>query len=183
MITNDEKSEFDAPSFKAQSNKSPNWEEIESLLKFAEELKTKNDTSYDSIFLFNWLQVFIILVSFFVLIFLWCHIKVFPRINSAYSSPDFIRGAIALFFLFIGFVASEKYLRKIRRRIKSDSRVLGLIVDLLRENSRLITSNLSDLQKIQLKICMSRFDIGIGSSIPIHWSVNLLKLFLPGLFR
>jgi hypothetical protein len=172
MITNDEKSESDAPHVKVQSNKSPNWEEIESLLKFAEELKTKNDTSYDSIFLFNWLQIFIILVSIFVFTFLLCHIK-------AYSSPDFIRSAIALFFLFIGFVASEKYLRKIRRRIKSDSRALGLIVDLLRENSRLITSNLSDLQKIQLKICMSRFDIGIGSLTPTSWCVNVLRLIIP----
>jgi ABC-type multidrug transport system fused ATPase/permease subunit len=178
MITNDEKHDFDNPSFDIQRNKSPNWEEIESLLRFAEELKTKNDASYDSIFLFSWFQAIVVFVSFFVFIFLLWQINYLAL--GVYSLPDFILSSIILLLLLICLFASEKYLRKIRRRIKSDSRALASIVDLLRENSLLITSGLSDLQKIQLKICTSRFDI--GSSIPMPWIISLIRL-LPGSFR
>jgi hypothetical protein len=183
FITDDEKSEFDEPFFDVQKNKLPRWKEIESLLKFAGELETKCDASYDSIFLLSWFQIVDILASFFVFIFLVYQIKTFPLINGAYLSPDFRWGVIGLFFLLICLISSEMYLRKIRRKIKSDLRALGSIVYLIRENSRLITSDLSDFQKIQLKIRMSRFDIEIGSSIPMPWLINLTRLFLPGLSR
>jgi hypothetical protein len=183
MITNDEKAEFDDPHFNVQNNKSPSWKEIESLLKFAEELKTKSDTSYDSIFLLSWFQLVVTIAFLFIFVFLLYQIKTFPHMNGVYLSPDFIWGAIGLFFLLICLISSEMYLRKIRRRIKSDLRALGSIVYLLRENSRLTTSNLSNLQKIQLNIFMSRFDIEIDPPIPIPWFVNLMKLSLPGLFR
>lgn len=179
MITNDEKSELDDPRFNVQNNKFPSWKEIESLLKFAEELKTKNDNSYDSIFLLSWFQIVIMITFLFVFTFLIYQIKTFPPSNGAYLFPDFMWSAIGLSFSLVSIVSSEMYLRKIRRRIKSDSRALGSIMALLRENNRLTTSNLSDLQKIQLKIFMSRFDIEIGSSIPMPWAVSLIKLFLP----
>jgi hypothetical protein len=95
-----------------------------------------------------------------------------------YSSPKFIALFVVVgIFLFSGLfsVFSEMYLRKIRRRIKSDLRALGSIVDLLRENFLPLTSHLSELQKIQLKIHISRFDVEMESSIPTRLYLKMMR--------
>jgi hypothetical protein len=171
MITNDEIKLEDKPS-NDKNNESPSWEEIELLLNFAEELKTEIDASYDKIFVLNCFQIVIILLFLFV-------IKPLFLANDSYLFSDLSWESIGLLVLLAIFgVFSEIYLRGKRRRIKSDSMALESIINLIRENSRFITSNLSSLQKIQLKIYTARFDIKISPLIPVHWIASLIKFFI-----
>jgi hypothetical protein len=185
MLTDDEKSKFDDRYFDAKNNKAPTWKEIETLLNFAEQLKTKCDYSYDRIFLLDSLQffsVFTIFPAFFLIIELWQKNNRGFIIAAYYSSTEFTVLLVAIGFLLLSclfLVFSKMYLQKIRRRIKSDLRALSSIVDLLRENFNPLTADLSDLQKIQLKIHMSRFDIDMKSSIPTPLIMNLIKILFP----
>jgi hypothetical protein len=166
MITNDKIKLEDKPS-NDKNNESPSWEEIELLLNFAEELKTEIDASYDRIFVLNCVQVVIIFLFAVTIIFLT---------NDSDSFSDLSGESIVrLVLLAILGVFSEIYLRGKRRRIKSDSMALESIINLIRESSHFITSNLSSLQKIQLKIYTARFDIKISPLIPVHWMASLIK--------
>lgn len=182
MLTDDEKSEFYERYLDVKNHESPSWKEIEKLLKFAEELDVKCDSSYDRIFLLDALQLFSIIniiASFPVIITILQYVEREDFfIFANYSSPRFIALFVVIgFFLLSGIfsVLSEMYLRKTRRRIKSDLRALDSIVDVIRENFLPITRHLSELQKIQLKIHMSRFNVSMESSIPTRLYLRMLS--------
>jgi hypothetical protein len=182
MLTDDEKFEFDDRYLDVKNHESPSWKEIEKLLKFAEELDVKCDSSYDRIFLLDALQLFSIINIIASLPVVLTILQYVERedffIFANYSSPRFIALFVVVgFFLLSGIfsVLSEMYLRKIRRRIKSDLRALDSIVDVIRENFLSITRHLSELQKIQLKIHMSRFNVSMESSIPTRLYLRILS--------
>jgi hypothetical protein len=186
MINNNEEFDFDYPFLNFQNNKFPNWEEIKSILKFVEELNTRRAASYDKIFVVQSIQAF---ASFFfacgaIFIFFQCtqieNISLGKIISLAINlRPDLVPSAIVLFFLVSPFALEINPLREMRRRVNSDSRLLGCWIEFLGEKSYLIDANLSDLEKTRLKMHMSKFDKGIGSLTPTPWCVNVLRLFFP----
>jgi hypothetical protein len=185
MITNNKKSEFDYPFLDFQNKKLPSWVEIESLLKFAEELRIERAALYDKILVFSWLQVPAVFFLFCDSIFLFFQFTqigtisltktIFLTIN---SRPDLIVNAIILFFSLVVYLVVIEiiFLRKMRIIVNCESRKLGSIIDLIRDKSYLIDSNFSDFQKNKLKVHTSQFDQGIGSLTPMPWLVNVKTL-------
>jgi hypothetical protein len=178
MLTDNDIFEFN------DRRKPPNWVEIEELLNFAEELKTKCDEFSDRMFLLDILQVFasFIAVGTTVIATAFFHVTgigFFDIIGNRSSQFNIFWIGISLLFFFIVFIVfavfSEMYIRKIRRRIRSDLRALDSIIDLLRENYDLITATFSELQKIHLKIKLSRFDI--ETLIPTPLFLKIIRLF------
>jgi hypothetical protein len=142
----------------------PDWSEIEALLSHADKLKIKCDSISDLLFLLFSLQVFCFLGLVSALICLafidWkhgIHIKDILDHNFSGQFNAFLIIVAVLFFSSI--VPIELFLRKLRRRMRSDRRALDSIVGLLRENYYLMTKNFSELQKIQFEIRLCRFDI------------------------
>jgi ABC-type multidrug transport system fused ATPase/permease subunit len=169
MLTDDAKSKLDDQHSDDEKLQAPGWLEIEALLSHADKLKTKCDSVSDHLFLLFLSQVVCCLVLFSALICLafisWKHgIHATDIRNGNFSGQlnAFLIIVAVLSFLPIGFV--ELFLRKLRRRMRSDQRALDSIVGLLRENYYLMTKNLSELQKIQFEIRLCIFDI--ETSIP-----------------
>jgi hypothetical protein len=163
MLTDDEKSQLEHYDIDTGKSLVPNWEEIEDLLSFADKLKAKCDDLSDRIFLLNSLRVFLIggIIGSII-----CSAFIFLRkgiifLDIIHSMPIlsifFLCGFIL--FLLVSLTLVETLMRKFHRRIISDLRALNSIVDLFRENYHLMTRDFSELQKIQLKIQLSRFDI------------------------
>jgi hypothetical protein len=175
MLTDDEKSKLGNLPIDDRKIQAPNWHEIEDLLDFADKLKTKCDDVSDRIFLLDTIQIFLLLVFIGAIVFIG---NFFAKYNiSLLNIADIIIShpfGLFLLGLFSISVFSETSLRKLRRRIKSDRRALDSIVDLLRENHNLMTENFSELQKIQLKIKLSRFEIISPIKKPIY--LRLLEL-------
>jgi ABC-type bacteriocin/lantibiotic exporter with double-glycine peptidase domain len=163
MVTDDEKSELEHYNIDTEKNLVPNWDEIEDLLNFADKLKTKCDDLSDRIFLLNSLRVFLmgtIIGSIICSAFIFSQkgiIFLDPIHNVSIPLIFFLCGFILILLFSLTFV--EALTRKFQRRNISDLRALNSIVDLIRENHHLITRNFSELQKIQLKVQLSRFDI------------------------
>jgi ABC-type multidrug transport system fused ATPase/permease subunit len=164
MLTDDAKPKLDDRHSDDEKLQVPGWSEIESLLSHADKLKTKCDSVSDRLFLLFLFQVFCCLVLFSALICLafisWkhgIHAKDIFDGNFSGQFNAFLIIVAVLSFLPIGFV--ELFLRKLRRRMRSDRRALDSIVGLLRENYYLMTKNFSKLQKIQFEIRLCRFDI------------------------
>jgi hypothetical protein len=165
--------------------KPPDWGEIEELLSFAEELKTKCDEFSDRMFLLDMFQAFssFIAIAITVVAIAFFHFAGFSFFDILVGQYVSWIGIFLLFFpvvLIVFTVASEMYARKIRRRIRSDLRALDSIVYLLRENHDLITATFSELQKIHLRIKLSRFDIETSIPIPLFMKIIRLFYFSPG---
>ena len=181
MLTDDERSSVDNKHIDEQGFVPPNWQEVEDLLDFAERLKLKCDDLSDKIFVWDVYQMFS--VVFIILIisarnFIYHSYISFTR--EGFESNFLI---IIVSFLLVDVVLlifSEAILRQLRRKILTDLSALNSIIDLLRENYSLLTQNFSELQKIQLKIKLSRFDIEIAKPTSLYDKlINLVYILLP----
>jgi flagellar biosynthesis protein FliQ len=157
MLTDDEKPKLDYWHIDDKKNQAPNWLVVEDLLGFADKLKTKCDDVSDRIFLLNSLQIFSCLILSLAITFF----TAFLSVNYFEISAAFIWIILAVLVLtFFGFwIFIDMSLIKLRRRVRSDQRALDSVVSLLRDNYNQITEDFSELQKIQLKIRLSRFNI------------------------
>lgn len=158
MITEDEEFKFDDQYIDYEQSTPPKWQDIEDLLKFAEELKKKCDNISTGIYVLNTIFVF---SSIFFLItginFFLNH----TRNNNTFLISDItlIPTAYFLILFFILMMAYSTLSNKMERRRRSELRALNSVVGFLRENHILLTRNFPELQKIHLKIKLSRFDI------------------------
>jgi hypothetical protein len=155
MLTDDEKPKLDYRHIDDKKNQVPNWLVVEDLLGFADKLKAKCDDVSDRIFLLNSLQIFSFLI-FFVGFVAFTSVASAKNISTEYFLTISV-GLLLTLFAFCIFV--EISLIKLRRRVRSDLRALDSVINLLRDNYTPITEDFSELQKIQLKIRLSRFDI------------------------
>jgi cation transport ATPase len=141
MLTEDERANIDDASTDFR------WHEIIELLEFAEKTKKSYDELLDkrlavrTAILINGLLTVTITLLFFS-----------DKANTLLSIPCFVIGVSIMFY----FQLSEG---KLMRRISVERKAVNTIVDLLRENLHVFTRKLSELQKIQLKTRLSRFDI------------------------
>lgn len=144
MITEDEESKFDDRYIDYLQSDSPKWQEIEDLLDFAEKLKTKCDDLSDRMYILNTL----IMCSSVTLVALATVSSMIPWLFIYYY-----------FAFFLLLVIYYMFKNKIETRRRSESRALNSAIGFLRENQLLLTRDFSELQKIHLKIKLSRFDI------------------------
>jgi hypothetical protein len=157
MLTDDEKPKLDYRHIDDKKNQAPNWLVVEDLLGFADKLKAKCDDVSDRIFLLSSLQMFSLLIfSLAITLF-----SVFASVASVKIPAGYfwfvLAGLVLIFSAF--YIFAEISLAKLCKRVKSDLRVLDSVVNLLRDNYNQITEDFSELQKIQLKIRLSRFNI------------------------
>jgi hypothetical protein len=156
MITEDEGFKFNDKYIDYEQSIPPKWQEIEDLLNFAEELKKKYDNISNRIYFLD--IAFVILSIAFVIAGIVCLNS--ARSYNTFSTNDYT--LISFTYLIIFLVLLQSYVmfrNKMQRRRKSDSRALDSVIRFLRENNSFLTKNFSELQKIHLKIKLSRFDI------------------------
>lgn len=170
MLTDDEKSNLDDLHIKDVEfvdAKSPlnDWQDISELLDFSDKLKSRCDIYADRIILLNTVKIFAIVPI---------TIKIIFGIALGFDIYNIllINTGLALFFY------SEFLIRELQKRISTDIRALDTIVNLLRENLTLVTQSCSNLQKIQLKIKLSRFDVKSQINTKISWTEKLERILI-----
>jgi hypothetical protein len=150
MITEDEEFKFNDKCIDYEQSIPPKWQEIEDLLNFAEELKKKCDIMSIGIYFLNTIFAFLSM-SFLIVGGDFC-LKHFNDIT-------FVPAAYFLLLFYISLMAYVTFRDKMERGKRSELRALNSVIGFLRENHALLTRDFSDLQKIHLKIKLSRFDI------------------------
>jgi hypothetical protein len=156
MITEDEEFKFNDQYIDHEQSIPPKWQEIENLLNFAEELKRKYNNISNRIYFLD--TTFVVLNSALVIIGI-IHLNSTRNYNTfSINDSTLISFTYVIVFLVL-FQSYVVFRNKMQRRRKSDSRALDSVIRFLRENNSLLTKNLSELQKIHLKIKLSRFDI------------------------
>jgi hypothetical protein len=156
MITEDEEFKFDDQSIDYRQSTPPSWQEIEDLLDFAEELKKKYDNISNRIYFLN--ITFVVLNIAFVTVGI-VHMNSTRNYNT-FSTNDSTFILYTYLIVFIVLLQSYVMFRnKMQRKRKLESRALDSVIRFLRENNSFLTKNFSELQKIHLKIKLSRFDI------------------------
>jgi ABC-type multidrug transport system fused ATPase/permease subunit len=183
MLTDDAKSKLDDRHIDDKKLQAPDWSEIEALLSHADKLKIKCDSISDQLFLLFSLQVFcsLGLVSAFIcLTFIsWKHgIHVKDILNGNFSGQFNAFLIIVAVVFFLSIAPIELFLRKLRRRVRSDRRALDSIVGLLRENYYLMTKNFSELQKIQfeIRLCISDIETSTRKIPTSQRSIDLIHI-------
>jgi hypothetical protein len=136
-----------------KQHKSDNSQEVNDLLDFAENLKARCDKFLDRIFLLNTLQVFF---GFSILGF---SLVIFNLIPGLYLGINLLLVVLIYFGWILLFLFIEASSKTLRLRVSTDRRVLNSTIDLLRENSSVLAQDWSNLQKIQLQIKLSVFDV------------------------
>jgi Domain of unknown function (DUF4407) len=167
MLDNGEKFKTNQQSNNYEKSSLDDWQEVNNLLDYAEKIKNKCDKLSDRIFLFDAIQLFLI-VS--IIIF---SITVFAGIPEFHLNINHIYVVLLYFWGLLLFLFIEASSRILKIRISTDKKRLDSITELLRENSSLLSKNWSQLEKIQLKIKLSLFDINTSTS---PWS-KLKKSF------
>jgi hypothetical protein len=192
MLTEHEKSKLDRH-IDGKENQAPNWLIVEDLLDFADRLKTKCDDVSDRIFLRDSFQLLMMLAFILAVIFIaiigWKHdVHLKDIFEGKISGLSYVVLTIFGLTSLISFVLIEMSLRKLRRRMINDLKAVDSIVDLLHENYSPITKDFSELQRIQFKIKLSRFDIKSPLREPIYLRIIRLigvtiKPFVNAVFR
>jgi Domain of unknown function (DUF4407) len=160
MLDNNEELKVNQQFNNHKANASDDWQEINDLLKYAEKLKNRCDELSDRIFLLNTVQLFLIfLISFF-------SATIFGIIPGFYLNASTGNIIIPLTYVagMLSFLFIEASSRILKIRISTDKRGLDSTIDFLRENSSLLSKDWSSLEKIQLKIKLSLFDISTSIS-------------------
>jgi hypothetical protein len=160
MLDNNEELKVNQQFNNHKTNASDDWQEINDLLKYAEKLKNRCDELSDRIFLLNTVQLFLIfLISFF-------SATIFGIIPGFYLNERTSSVIIPLTYVagMLSFLFIEASSRILKIRISTDKRGLDSTIDFLRENSSLLSKDWSSLEKIQLKIKLSLFDINTSTS-------------------
>jgi Domain of unknown function (DUF4407) len=169
MLDNNEDFKINYQSSNHEKSSSDDWQEINDLLDYAEKLKSRCDGLSDRIFLLNTVQLFL---AFSIIAF---SVTIFGLVPGLYLAVNLSHIAILLIYFgsTLSFLFIEALSRILRIRISTDKRGLDSTVDFLRENSYLFSKDWSRLEKIQLKIKLSLFDINTSIS---PWS-KLKKSF------
>lgn len=155
MLDNNEDFKINYQSNNHEKSSSDDWQEINDLLDYAEKLKSRCDGLSDRIFLLNTVQLFL---AFSIIAF---SVAIFGLVPGLYLGVNLSRIAIILvyFGVILSFLFIEALSRILKIRISTDKRGLDSTIDFLRENSYLFSKDWSRLEKIQLKIKLSLFDI------------------------
>jgi Domain of unknown function (DUF4407) len=155
MLDNNEDLKTNYQSNNHGKSSSDDWQEINDLLDYAEKLKSRCDGLSDRIFFLNTVQLFL---AFSIIAF---SIAIFARVPGLYLDVNL--SLIAILLIYFGAVLSFLFIEALSRilkiRISTDKRGLDSTIDFLRENSYLFSKDWSHLEKIQLKIKLSLFDI------------------------
>jgi Domain of unknown function (DUF4407) len=169
MLDNNEDFKINYQSNNHEKSSSDDWQEINDLLDYAEKLKSRCDGLSDRIFFLNTVQLFL---AFSIIAF---SVTIFGLVPGLYLDVNLSRIAILLIYFgaTLSFLFIEALSRILRIRISTDKRGLDSTIDFLRENSYLFSKDWSRLEKIQLKIKLSLFDINTSIS---PWS-KLKKSF------
>jgi uncharacterized membrane protein YhaH (DUF805 family) len=132
---------------------SPLFQEAEKLLKMAEELNEKSERTERRLYMYAFMVVTTIFAIFSMLF----------TFQELFNYPDNPFLVVLIFFYTGTLIAAGSLLvMRVMKRRKRDQRALYEIVDMLREleHSMMEREQISQLERAEFRIRLSRFDIG-----------------------